>query len=157
MGDNIYASPRAKVETYPATNRKGSPIKAIVIGVLVDIGSTLLFGMLVGLSYGLWMVSQGMGSEEIESTFLSQQLVSIYGLSMVTAGLSFSILSGYVCARIVNYKEYKFATLLSVVTISLTLLMGATNHSLLENIVLNLLTIIAVLLGAMIHVKRKAR
>jgi hypothetical protein len=46
--------------------KKGSPVKAITIGVVVDIGGSLVLGIILVMIYSVLLASEGLSPEEIE-------------------------------------------------------------------------------------------
>src|SRR5438045_9611498 len=63
--NNPYNPPSA-VLTTPA-NKPGSPIKAVFIGLLVDIGGSMAASLIVGIIYGMALAVSGASSGEIAS------------------------------------------------------------------------------------------
>lgn len=138
--------------------RKGSPIKAIVVGLIVDIIGSSIFGILIGIIYSAFLLNKGLAIEEIEKILNSAGgLNTIFGLIGNIGGLLITMLAGYICARIVNYNEYKIVGILgilsSLITYIFALTMNIYTNS--ELILLSVLVLLCSLSGAFIFIKTK--
>jgi hypothetical protein len=112
MSHNPYTPPDAALadESRPP----GSPWKAIGLGLLTDIGGTLVASMVLAIVFGIVMGAQGHGPEEIEAAMSGPFLDSWVSTIGTLVGLGFSVAGGFVCARIVRRSELKFAAIQGV-------------------------------------------
>lgn len=134
---------------------KGSPVLAVILGLLVDLGGTLVFGFIIAIGYGIVLAVQGLSYDQVSSG-ISTMNENPTGMIVLTAmGSSFSMLGGYVCARIVNYSEYKFAMVTATISAIYGGSIGWSSHAAGTHIALLFLSIGCVLLGAHIYVRMK--
>ncbi len=153
MTENAYQTPESDVslnETY-----KGSALKAILIGASVDIFGTLVFGVFYGVIYAVFLASNGMSADEISERFINIDTYSFFSMLGMVIGLLISVFAGYLCARTINYNEYRTVFVVAIIAVIFGLLISASEYSLIENIVFNTLTFISLYLGAWLHVKNK--
>jgi hypothetical protein len=136
--------------------KKGSPVKAIIIGVVVDMGGTIVLGIILVMIYSVLLASEGMSPEEIEYQLINLDPHSTFSIiSMIIGGLV-TVFAGYLCASIVNYSEYKFTFILGSISAAFGLIVGESHYSTLDNIFLSILTVMCALLGAWLYVVKKA-
>lgn len=143
---NPYTPPQA--ELADAEPQPGSPVKAVVLGLVVDIGGTLVASAVLGIIYGISLAASGASQEEIAEISANLPLDSWPIIGSTVFGCAFSVLGGYVCARIVKRAEYKYGAFVAVISAILGLLMGAGHYSELANVSLTVLTFLMVMLGA---------
>jgi hypothetical protein len=68
--------------------KKGSPVKAITIGVVVDIGGSLVLGIILVMIYSVLLASEGLSPEEIEYQLINLDPHSTFSIiSMIIGGL----------------------------------------------------------------------
>lgn len=151
--DNIYATPKANLD-QPL--KKGSPVKAIIFGFLADIMGTLIFSFIFSMIFAIYLAAQGMNEEMIENYFLNIEPTSTVGIISTFIGLMFSVLGGYICARIAKHNEFVYATMLGIIVILFGLVMSAGIYSIIENIIMGAITFCAIMGGAFIYTKQKA-
>ncbi len=153
MNDNMYSTPESAGNE--SADRRGSPVKAVVVGVFTDIGGTMVFVIIVGIVVAVYMSSQGASQAEIEESFSGLSLTSGLGLFMAASGLLFSVLGGFVCARIARHNELVLGAAVGAVSSSLGVLLGNQAESTMESVVLAVLTCAAALAGAAIFLMAK--
>jgi len=146
MHQNPYTPPSADVEDFPSP--PGSPIKAIVLGLLVDIGGTMVVASALAFAYAFFLARQGLGKQEIASVMENQSLGTWYGAFNMLIGVGFSFLGGLVCARTVRRSELRFGALLASLLTLLGLVFAGSRLPLLELLGTSALTIVAVMAGA---------
>jgi hypothetical protein len=136
--------------------KKGSPVKAIAIGVAVDIGGTIILSIFLVMIYSAILASEGLSPKEIEYELMNLDPHSVFSIVGMVLGGLMTVVAGYLCARIVNYSEYKFTFLLGSISAAFGLMAGESQYSTLDNIFLTVLTVMCALLGAWIHTVKKA-
>lgn len=114
MSLNPYTPPESSVADQPRP--PGSPWKAIGLGLLTDIGGTMVGITLLYIVYGIMMGSQGMSPEEMEAAAHGQFLESGLATVGTLIGLGFSVAGGYVCARIARRSELMFGAIQGVLS-----------------------------------------
>ena len=133
----------------------GSPIKAISIGLVIDIGGSFLSATVLAIAYGVLLTSRGLSPEEIEHHLINLDPNSTFYIITMAVGGLMTVLGGYVCARIVNHSEYKFTFIFGFISAAIGNLLGG-HHSTLETIALGILTLGCALFGAWLRVVQKA-
>lgn len=123
MPHNPYSPPESPLADQPRP--PGSPWKAIGLGLLTDIGGTMVLGTIFALLAGVVMASQGYEVEEVEAAFSGPVLDTWVSALAMLIGLGCSVAGGYVCARIVRRQELKFAAIQGVLANVLGLLLAS--------------------------------
>ena len=143
---NPYAPPDAKLADPAAT--PGSPLKAVTLGLAVDLGGTVIAAILIAAAYGIVLGALGASTEEIEAVTANMPTDSALFYLTALAGLGCSMLGGYVCARIAKRGELKLGAVLAAISAGIGLALGGDPGQLGMLISLTLLGIAAVLAGA---------
>jgi len=153
--NNPYAPPDAKLAD-PAAG-PGSAAKAVAIGLAVDIGGTTIATVILALAYGIVLGALGASAEEIEAVITNVPTDSGFFYMVALGGLAFSMLGGFVCARIAKRSELKLGAILAAISAGLGLALGGDETQLGTMISLTLLGIAAVIAGARIGQARNRR
>jgi hypothetical protein len=143
---NPYSPPGAAVSDPKA--RPGSPVKAVLLGAIVDIVGTLVVGTLVAVTYGASLAASGASVEDIDAMSSNIPVDSWQFIVGLLIGCGFSLLGGYVCARIAKRSEYKLGCILGGISVLAGLLIGMGEYSSAIDLSLILATFAAVLLGS---------
>src|SRR5688572_23041980 len=114
MNQNPYEPPRAPLD--PRRREPGSIPKAVIVGAVVDIGGTMLGGLIIGLCYSVLMSMQGHSADEIQRALSSFEPWSGLGILLTVVGVAMSGLGGYQCAVIANRPGYLAPGILSIVS-----------------------------------------
>ena len=72
-------------------------------------------------------------------------------------GCLMSAIGGYICARIVNYNEYKYASIMGLISVGIGLLFSVSTNTAADNVMLILFTYGSVIIGAWVYVRQKNR
>lgn len=120
MSGNPYQPPEAPVAGADRDERFGSPVKAILFGLAVDIGGSIVGGTILAIVWGIVLGAGGASSEEIDRFFRESQ--TFLWASLCT-GLAFTGVGAYVTARIANRAEYRFALMLGLCSLAFSELM----------------------------------
>lgn len=153
MSEFSETSPKSEEATKNL--KKGSPVKAIIIGLLVDIIGSFVLVFILGIIYSVVLASQGLAPEEIEHRLTNLDPYSTFSLICMFFGGLMTVIAGYLCARIVNYSEYKFAVILGFISAMIGFMAGESYYSTLDNLFLVLLTLGCSLFGAWLYVNNK--
>lgn len=121
--ENRYQPPTAEVHDQPAA--PGSAVKAVSLGLLVDIGGTLLLSVVVFSAYAVVQTGNGMSVEQIEAELGNLPPTSLLFIVMTLLGCGLSVLGGYVCARIARRRDYRLGVVLGALSTTLGLLLGS--------------------------------
>lgn len=142
---NPFTPPERRVADPP--RNPGSPVKAVVLGLLVDIGGTFLVGLIFSIGYSVVLASTGSSPEEVMTALGEIGRNRTTFLILAALGCACSVLGGYVCARISRCTDYRLGLILGILSAVIGLFMGAGNYTVFENILLNGITIVCVLMG----------
>lgn len=142
---NPYAPPQAAVRDAPPG--AGSAIKAVTLGLLADIGGTFAASIVLMVVYGIVLGASGASVEEISAADLTSTDSWLFYVG-VAVGLAFSVLGGYVCARIAKRNEMKLGAVTAIISAAIGLLLAADQYQLGTNLSMTLAAIIAVMVGA---------
>jgi hypothetical protein len=156
MSDNPYTPPSAPVGDR-GSERTGATWKAVLLGVTTDLFGTTIAGMVLVVLFSGMLVAQGRAPEDIAPTLLQSNQYLFVSLAM---GLSFTVLGGYVAARVANRQEYKHALIVGIIVLIIGEIMVSsdpTGMPLSIRIIGDLLVIPAALLGAHVRLTAKQR
>jgi hypothetical protein len=153
---NPYSAPGAKVAD-PAPG-PGSPYKAVLLGLLTDFGGTFALSITLAFVYAITLAGSGMPQEEIQAAIQNVSPDSWYFWAGLIGGTGFSVLGGYVCARVARQSEYTLGVILAAAGVVLGLLLfGDGGREVGFTIVLNATSVAAVIVGAWLGKKRNRR
>jgi hypothetical protein len=151
MDQNRYRPPRASLN--PRQREPGSIPKAVVIGAIIDIGGTMIAAIGVVLIYAFMLGFQGYSETEIERALTEVPTLSPLWLILNAIGLAVSAFAGYQSAVIANRNNYLAPGLVSLVSVGFGALYGG-QYEFREFMMLNALTVIAVLSGASLYIRK---
>jgi hypothetical protein len=126
---------------------RGSPLKAVTLGVLADIVGTAAASVLLSFIYGIVLAAGGASAEEITEAAAHVDPGSALSIFGFVIGAGFSFLGGYVCARVAGRDELKWASVVAVISIGIGFLAGAQVYTAELNVLLAILGIGAVMAG----------
>jgi hypothetical protein len=142
---NPYAPPQAAVRDAPPG--AGSAIKAVALGLLADIGGTFAASIMLMVGYGIVLGASGASVEEISAADLTSTDSWLFYVGGAV-GLAFSVLGGYVCARVAKRNEMQLGAVTAIISAVIGLLLAADQYQLGTNLSMTLAAIIAVMVGA---------
>lgn len=158
MATDPYRPPAADVSAAEKRDRPGSAVKAILLGLAVDIGGTIVAGTAIATAWGVVLGAGGAGTEDIDRFFRESSAFQWAGLSI---GLAFTGLGAYVAARIANRAEYRFALMLGLCSLAFgeIVLGGMSDASYPEwaRVLGNVLMLPVAFLGGHLRVLERAR
>ncbi len=138
-------------------NRKGSRLLAVIIGLLIDIGGSVLMGFLVVIFYGIFLSMQGKTIEQIGRALSAINSNTIATIILYSIAFSLSLLAGYICARIVDYREYSCALIVAVISSLYGFIVRIGTYSLILSFGLSIIAFTCVMLGSFVYVKLKSK
>lgn len=153
---NEFRETSSESEIESKNLKKGSPTKAIAMGLMIDIGGSLISALILAMAYSILLASKGLSPEEIEYQLVNSDPYSTFSIVTMVVGGCMTVLGGYVCARIVNYSEYKFAFIFGFISAAFGYIASESHYSTLDNIALAILTLGCALLGAWLRVVQNA-
>ena len=152
---NPYRAPGAVVADQDRP--LGSPVKAVIFGVLVDILGTTAMSFLVMVVYGVFLASRGADPQEIERAATQLDPLAGIGLFISALGCVFSFLGGYVCARVAGHAEMKWAGVVAAISLAFGVIIGLQAYSLAMNLLLAAPATAFVLIGGYAGARRNRR
>ena len=154
MNEFRDASSESKIETKNL--KKGSPLKAIIIGLVVDIAGSFVSAFIMAIAYSVLLASRGLSPQEIEHRLTNLDPYSAFSIITMVVGGCMTVLGGYVCARIVNHSEYRYTFIFGFISAAFGHIASESYYSTLDSIALGILTLGCALLGAWLRVVQKA-
>ena len=154
MSDNPYTPPSAPVSDRDP-ERTGATWKAVLFGVTTDLFGTTIAGMVLLVLFSGMLVAQGQAPEDISPMLLQSNQ---YLFLSLVVGLSFTVLGGYVAARVANHLEYRHGLIVGVIVLIIGEIMVSgdpTGIPLSIRVIGDLLAVPAAVLGA--HLRRAAK
>ncbi len=149
---NPFSPPNSKIVMVDKTQPR--PVKAVIVGVLIDIGGSLAAGIVVAIAFSVVLASRGLSVEQIEQELTNIDSGSAVGLLSSLLGGVISLCAGYVCARIAGIREYRTGTILAAASSCFGLVMGSGYYSTVEQLALGALTVASVMLGVHMGTRR---
>jgi len=108
-----YRPPGSPVRDPQAAPQRSTPL-AILLGLFVDIGGTMVFSIVAATVASILLVQSGVGPEDLGGALAESTLFQIVGLA---GGLTCTVLGGYVAARFANRGEYATAFAVGVASL----------------------------------------
>jgi hypothetical protein len=149
---NPYATPSADLKT--SSLPPGSPVKAILLGIAVDLGGSMVLGVVFGMIYATSLAAEGLSGDEIASRLQSIPLDSWYHILALSLGLVLSVVGGYVCARIAKHNEYMLGAIQAAILITFGVAMGGGTYPVPVHALLAVLSAVAVIGGVWLGVQK---
>ncbi|MBV1910461.1 MAG: hypothetical protein KUG78_14250 [Kangiellaceae bacterium] len=147
----MYEPPSSDVELIHQDN--GNSVKAISIGVLIEIVGSTAMGVILGTLFTVYHLQHGATAEQIPG-LLTGGVLSPYYLAVITLGTGISIIAGYICAKYSVKHIIRDVISMYVITIVIMSLLNLQSENIAETIVLSLISLAAVSFGAYLKSKR---
>jgi hypothetical protein len=122
QNENPYAAPKARLGGGDAP--PGAAWKAVILGLVVDVGGSTVAGIALVLLYGMALGASGASAEEIAEQISHPARDSWFSILGFVIGTGFSILGGYVCARIARRAELKLGAITAALSTLIALVMS---------------------------------
>ena len=145
MSNNPFKPPKSDVDNKAAA--PGSPLRAVLTGLAVDIGLSTLVGVVLTIVYHSQLVASGMTPDQVDAAMDEIPLDSMINVIGVVLGALSSVLGGYVCARIVRRDEYRVGSVMAALSALIGLMSGSSSVPDDLTVLLTLCTVACVLLG----------
>ena len=107
-----YEPPKARVADKDAGKTRPTWV-AVAIGLAVDVLGTELFSVVASFILGVSMAIQGATQEEIMQSFSAMPFRIFFFIS----GLIFTLIGGYVAARVAKNREYLHGLYLGIASL----------------------------------------
>jgi len=135
---------------------RGSPVKGMIFGLLVDIGGSLVASFALFFIWAIWLSSSGLDADAVAQSMAEPDPLSGFSLASYMIGGGFSWLGGYVCARVARETELRCAAVIATISSLVSLAMGIGLPPALY-LFLTVLTFASVMLGGWMGEQRNAR
>ena len=107
----------------------GSPLRAVLAGLAVDIGGTALLSMIVTVLYALQLHGQGLPEGAIREAMAHMPHDSALSVGATLLGALLSVAGGYVCARVARRDEFRIGLAMAAVSCVAGLLLGGADEA----------------------------
>ena len=121
---------------------KGAAVKAVIAGLIVDIGGSLVSAFVLVIAYSALLTSRGWSPQEIEHHVTNLEPFSIFSVITMIVGGCMTVVGGYVCARIANYSEYKITCVFGFISAAFGHIASESYYSTLDNIALGVVMLL---------------
>lgn len=145
MTNSPYAPPSS--ESKDAPQEAGSPVKAIVLGLLTDIGGTMATSFLLSIVFAVVWANQGMSNEQVVALMSDRALSNPFTLTATIFGTVCSYLGGFICARIVRRSEIRYGAVLAAISVLVGFAFSIGDSSPVRITGLAILSVVVVMLG----------
>ena len=103
----------------------GSPLRAVLTGLAVDIGGSTVLGVVISLIYAVQLHGQGVAEGQMREAMDNMPHDSALYIAGTVLGASMSVLGGYVCARVARRDEYRAGAVMAAVSALFGVMMTA--------------------------------
>ena len=141
---NPFNPPQSVVSDPPTP---GKPYKGLFLGLLVDIGGSMLVGTVLFIAYLALAAPPGVDFETNSAQLTEAYRASIFGYFGIFCGCLLSVAGGYVCARIAKPSSMRLCWLMAAVSSGLGFLLSIDLDPIGVNILLALATFASVTVG----------
>lgn len=148
-----YAPPVSDVHIHQ--ERKGASWKAVLFGLLVDIGGTTATAFVGGMVAVILLTSQGMDETQLEHLFSDPS--SPLMIAMAVIGGLFSVLGGYVCARVAKQNELKLGGVMALISTLFAIVFDGESSGMTLDLLLYAAGIVSVLFGSWLGMRHNQR
>lgn len=126
MSTNPFKPPETDSAKNPRPSEPpGSPLKAVLMGLAVDIGGTAVFGVVISVMYAFQLHGQGVPDADMHEAMENMPHDSALYIGGILLGALMSVCGGYVCARIARRDEYRPGLVMAAISAVLGLMLGA--------------------------------
>lgn len=156
MDEDIYKPPESDIGSgkKKKTTATWSPVKAIVIALVVDYVGTMIFAIIITFVYSAVLAASGVPPEEITGTIQNGDLYSTYSLLTIGAGCLVSAYAGYLCAKKVKHSQYRVVAVYCAVLTLLGVIISGSAIQPGDLFLLSLITAVSVFLGAWLYMRK---
>jgi hypothetical protein len=149
MDPNIYKSPQSDLEHE---NRgPGSLLKAIAVGLLVDLGGTMLASIALSTAWALANAGKAVTADELSRMMITPGTGPF--TAMMGIGLLMTIIGGYVCASIARRRDYVAPAVQGLILLGFGAL-GTNPFTWGLTLFMNIATVFAVMGGAWLRIRQ---
>ena len=137
-----------EIQPYPEQRRRadGTVLKAVLIGLAVDIGGSLLLGIVIGIGFALSTGLFELPRAEFEATILALPSNPWYLALDGVLGAGMTLVGGFVCGRIAGQAAIRAGVIFAAVGVVLGLL-GSLAHPAWLNVLFSVVTVACTMIG----------
>ena len=156
MDENIYKPPESDLgsDRKKKTTATWSPLKAIIIALVVDYVGTMIFAIVITFIYSAVLAASSVPPEEITRIIQGGDLYSTYSLLTIGAGCLVSVYAGYLCAKKVKHSQYRVVAVYCAVLTLLGVIISGSSLQPGDLFILSLITVACVFLGAWLYMRK---
>jgi len=125
MSEPPFEPPPSDVDDRPPRRAPaGSPVRAIVIGLVIDLGGSVVLYLLLMILYAASLQHAGMSPEQLKASMNhipSNSWAAVLGLLL---GACLDVFSGFVCARVAQRDEWRVGGTLAAISAACTLMLS---------------------------------
>lgn len=155
MSTDPYKAPDADLEIVEDLPPR--PVRGIVSGLIIDFAGTFLLAFVASIIYGFILALRGVPISQLEASLTNTAPTSLYGIILVFLGLFISYVAGFYGAKISRARDYLYPGIQASISVVLGSILSWSTTGLLVLVFLNILGVVAVLLGARTYLKRNQR
>ena len=130
MSEPPFEPPPSDVDDRPPRRAPtGSPLRAIVIGLVIDLGGSVVVNLLLMVLYAASLQHAGMSPEQLKASMEhipSNSWAAVLGLIL---GACLDVLSGFVCARLAQRNEWRVGGVLAGISALCTLVLSGAGRA----------------------------
>jgi hypothetical protein len=153
MNQNPYTPPSSNLDVPDA--KRGSAVKAVVVGLVADIGGSMLVGALASIGYVMYLGAMGTPQDQIAAALgTSFAYDSPLGIALTVIGCLFSVLGGYICARIAKHSEYRLGLIMFGVSLLFLVFIGNEESRAIVTAAMLLGTLASIMAGIHLGVRK---
>jgi hypothetical protein len=150
MSNNPFKPPDADMKNRSSGPGEspvpGSPLKAVLTGLVVDLGGSTVISIVLGLLYRAQLAGSGMSEDQIADAMNHIPPQSTVEICAILLSALCSVAGGFACARIVRRDELRVGAVMAALSGFASLLLGgATSDDM--TLLLTLCTVACVMLG----------
>jgi len=127
MSNNPFKPPQPSPGKRPAPGDPvdaGSPLRAVLTGLAIDIGGAVVTSVVLSLLYALHLSNGGMTPEQVKAAMNAIPPQSAVAVLDTLLGALCSVAGGYACARIARRDEYRVGAVMAALSALLGLALG---------------------------------
>ena len=158
MPTHPFKPPDSDPSKNPPPAGAGSLSMAVLAGLAVDIGGSMMVNIVMTTMYAVQLTAQGVPDADMEDAMRRMPHDSALYMTAMLLCIALSVLGGFVCARVARRDEYRPGLVMAAASAAFSLMIVVTEHGLGDMDVLLIVTAIACnLLGVKFGADRNRR
>jgi hypothetical protein len=153
VNDDPFRPPSSNVEVR--RYRRGSAVKALLLGLAVDMGGTFMAGFIATVAIAAFVGGTGGELDDFENVVGGFSYDSGPGLVLMAIGCFFSVLGAYVCSRSARHSEHRLGAILAAISVLFGVLVDP--QPAVMTTLLSALTVASVMTGTHLGVRANRR